>query len=190
MEAPACFECAFKAGSHAAFAFSKSPSKPFNTSTLHASMTKSFMLARLHGLFVKSIVSSPYWMGSNFLDGLTAAAHLQMTSSVNSNMSLTSPYAWYNSIDVNSGLCLVDNPSFRKMRPISYTLSNPPMTKRFKCNSVAIRNVKSIFKALWCVLNGLASAPPETVCIIGVSISINSNSSSKYLLIVLIIFVL
>ena len=35
----------------------------------------------------------------------------------------------------NSGLCFIDIPSFLNILPTSYTLSNPPIIKRFKCSS-------------------------------------------------------
>ena len=57
------------------------------------------------------------------------------------------------------------------MRPISYTRSKPPTTKRFKCSSVAMRIYMSISKVLWWVIKGRAVAPPEMVLSTGVSTS-------------------
>ena len=78
----------------------------------------------------------------------------------------------------NSGLCLVLIPSFLNIFPSPYTQGNPPITNRFKCNSVAILNVKFISMLLWYVSNGLASAPPGWVCKTGVSISKNPLASN------------
>jgi hypothetical protein len=49
------------------------------------------------------------------------------------------------SIDVNSGLCLVETPSFRKIRPISNTLSKPP-TCRVSCihQTTSISSIASL----------------------------------------------
>ena len=64
-------------------------------------------------------------------------------------------------------------PSFLNILPISYTFSNPPTINRFKYNSFAILIYISKFNVLWCVLNGLALAPPAIVLKIGVSTSKN-----------------
>ena len=74
-------------------------------------------------------------------------------------------------------MCLVLIPSLRKIRPISYTRSNPPTTSLLRCSSVAMRSVRFMPSALWKVLNGLASAPPALDSSTGVSISINDLSS-------------
>src|SRR5277367_5103196 len=62
---------------------------------------------------------------------------------------------------VNSGLCLVEIPSLRKLRLISYTRSNPPTVSRFKYSSGAMRMYKSMSKVLWCVTKGRAAAHPR-----------------------------
>ena len=72
---------------------------------------------------------------------------------------------------VNSGLCLGSMPSFRKMRPISYTRSKPPTVSRFRFSSVAMRIYMSISRVLWWVMKGRAVAPPEMVLRTGVSTS-------------------
>ena len=82
-----------------------------------------------------------------------------------------SSYAQYHSIIVNSGLCLVEIPSFLKLRLISKTRSSPPTTSRLRKSSGAMRRYKSISNAWWWVLNGRATAPPGIGCIIGVSTS-------------------
>ena len=82
---------------------------------------------------------------------------------------------------VNSGLCLVDSPSFLKLLLISNTLSKPPTNNLFKYNSGAILRNKSLSKALCLVIKGLATAPPGIGCIIGVSTSIKSLSFNELL---------
>ena len=69
---------------------------------------------------------------------------------------------------MNSGLCRRESPSFRKTARLQKTRSNPPTSNLFKCNSNAIRREKSQSKALKCVRNGRAAAPPETDCSMGV----------------------
>ena len=72
---------------------------------------------------------------------------------------------------VNSGLWRVEMPSFLKLRLISNTRSTPPTTRRLRYSSGAMRRYRSMSSALWCVLNGRATAPPGIGCIIGVSTS-------------------
>ena len=88
---------------------------------------------------------------------------------------------------VNSGLCLTLIPSLRKLRPSSYTRSNPPTMSRFKYSSGAMRMNISMSSVLWWVTNGRAAAPPATVLSMGVSTSINP-SLSKYARMAVMIF--
>ena len=79
---------------------------------------------------------------------------------------------------VNSGLWLRSIPSLRKFFPISYTPSNPPTMSLFRYSSVAILMYMSWFRALKCVMNGRADAPPAMLCSVGVSTSVYPASSS------------
>ena len=82
-----------------------------------------------------------------------------------------SPHAAYDSSIVNSAECEESMPSLRKIRPTSYTRSAPPTMARLRNSSRAIRIVMSMSKALRCVRNGRAAAPPWIVCSTGVSTS-------------------
>ena len=73
-------------------------------------------------------------------------------------------------------------PSFLNILPISYTLSYPPTISLFKFNSVAILKYIGMFNVLWCVINGLAVAPPDIVFNTGVSTSKNPFSSNIFLI--------
>ena len=77
---------------------------------------------------------------------------------------------------------MVESPSFLKLLFISKTLSKPPTKSLFRYNSGAILKYKSLSKALWLVINGLATAPPGIGCIIGVSTSIKSLSFNELLI--------
>ena len=68
-------------------------------------------------------------------------------------------------------------PSLRNCRPNSKTRSKPPTTSCFRWSSGAIRRNISALRSLWCVLNGLADAPPYPVPRIGVSTSRKSCAS-------------
>ena len=70
-------------------------------------------------------------------------------------------------------------PSLRKIRAISKTRSNPPTTSRLRYSSGAMRRYRSMSSALWCVVNGLAAAPPGIGWKIGVSTSRKSRSSRQ-----------
>ena len=59
-----------------------------------------------------------------------------------------------------------------EMRPTSYTRSMPPTISRLSGSSVAMRIYISISSVLWCVMKGLAAAPPAMVLSTGVSTSI------------------
>jgi hypothetical protein len=72
---------------------------------------------------------------------------------------------------VNSGLWRVEIPSFLKLRLTSNTFSNPPTVRRLRYSSGAMRRKSCMSSALWCVLKGLAAAPPGIECSIGVSTS-------------------
>ena len=78
-------------------------------------------------------------------------------------------------------------PSFLNILPISYTLSYPPTINLFKFNSVAILKYIGKSNALWCVINGLAVAPPDIVFNIGVSTSKYPFSSNILLISVIIL---
>mmetsp|Transcript_126 Transcript_126/g.442 ORF Transcript_126/g.442 Transcript_126/m.442 type:complete len:317 (-) Transcript_126:1043-1993(-) len=150
---PSARNAASAAALHASRSPSFSPPLPspnvFRISTPHRSDTRSFIEALRHGLAPRSTVSSPYGIfKSSPSKPRTPFAHRTIISSVNSNMSSTSAYAWYTSTEVNSGLCRVDKPSLRNTLPSSYTRSKPPTTSRFKCSSVAMRMVRSIPSAL------------------------------------------
>ena len=78
---------------------------------------------------------------------------------------------------MNSGLCFGSIPSFLNTLPISYTASIPPTKSLFKGSSRAIRKYISISWVLWCVINGLALAPVNSVVKTGVSTSVNPKPS-------------
>ena len=62
-------------------------------------------------------------------------------------------------------------PSFLNCLPISYTLSIPPTTNILWYSSGATLMKRSISRSLWCVMKGLAEAPPGIMFIRGVSTS-------------------
>jgi len=72
-------------------------------------------------------------------------------------------------------------PSFLKTRPISKTLSKPPIINYFKYSSGAILNSRFYFKLSERVKNGLAKAPPAYAFNIGVSTSKKSLSFRNFL---------
>ena len=107
-----------------------------------------------------------------------SAMYLYMLS-VNSIIPSRLEYAWYSSINVNSGLCWASIPSFLNVLPISYTFSMPPTSNLLRFSSRAILKYISKFCALWCVINGLALAPVNNVVSTGVSTSVKSLLPKK-----------
>ena len=106
-------------------------------------------------------------------------AALTISASVSSMTSETSPNAWYDSIIVNSGLCVASIPSLRNVRPISKTRSRPPTMSRLRCSSVATRRYSGMSSVLWWVTNGRAWAPPGSTWKIGVSTSTKPRSVQR-----------